>query len=469
MIAVAFVATLAMAVAGTSLLHTRLRVSTDARGLPEVVTPPSSESGPKSLDPDRVVVATFENRTGDPALDPIGQMVADWLVQGLVRTELLQVVPPTTSVFASRFHRARAEEDPSVDPVRAIARETGAGLVIEGAYYLDGDTLHLQPRINDVVEGALVGAPPVAEGSVSRPLELVEDVRSRVLGTLAAARDPRFEAGPITGPGRFPRYEAYVAFAEGMAAFVERDFAPAMSHMMRAASLDTTYATPLVWASFGAWFGGNDERSASLAAEAEARSGLLLPSDRLFVEWARALAASGFDRVLDVFRRGFESTGGSLWRYLFGIALQARNRPRQAVEVFEGLDPAGSLMSGWVQYWQWPAHGYHMLGDHEAELAKARQARIQYPRSMRAASYEAEARAVIERLRPLERHPVSGASQPRREAGIEALLGREEQALALLRQALANGVMYEIWLHREPEYAPLRDHPGFQALLEPAG
>ena len=42
--------------------------------------------------PPRVVVAAFENQTGDPALAPIGPMTADWITQGLTQTGLVEVL-----------------------------------------------------------------------------------------------------------------------------------------------------------------------------------------------------------------------------------------------------------------------------------------------------------------------------------------------------------------------------------------
>jgi hypothetical protein len=43
----------------------------------------STRSAPPTLDPQRVVVAPFENRTGQSTLDPVGSMAADWIIQGL--------------------------------------------------------------------------------------------------------------------------------------------------------------------------------------------------------------------------------------------------------------------------------------------------------------------------------------------------------------------------------------------------
>ena len=44
------------------------------------------------LDPTRLVVGGFENRTGDSTLAPIGDIAADYIARGLATTQLLQEV-----------------------------------------------------------------------------------------------------------------------------------------------------------------------------------------------------------------------------------------------------------------------------------------------------------------------------------------------------------------------------------------
>jgi hypothetical protein len=43
-------------------------------------------------DRNRVAVAVFVNRTGDPSLEPLGSMAADWVTRGLTQTALVDVV-----------------------------------------------------------------------------------------------------------------------------------------------------------------------------------------------------------------------------------------------------------------------------------------------------------------------------------------------------------------------------------------
>jgi tetratricopeptide (TPR) repeat protein len=52
-------------------------------------------------------------------------------------------------------------------------------------------------------------------------------------------------------------------------------------------------------------------------------------------------------------------------------------------------------------------------------------------------------------------------------ACIASLLGEREDALALLREAFAQGLDYGVYLHRDMDLEPLRDYPPFQELLRP--
>jgi len=54
-------------------------------------------------------------------------------------------------------------------------------------------------------------------------------------------------------------------------------------------------------------------------------------------------------------------------------------------------------------------------------------------------------------------------------ACIAAQLGERERAVELLREALAQGHPYGLWLHNDLDLDPLRDYPPFQELLRPKG
>jgi len=67
------------------------------------------------VDPDLVMVALFENQTGDKSLDPLGRMASDWITQGLSQTGMVEVVPTMTVLQYSpaRTSEAFAQHQPA--------------------------------------------------------------------------------------------------------------------------------------------------------------------------------------------------------------------------------------------------------------------------------------------------------------------------------------------------------------------
>src|SRR3989454_749127 len=124
--------------------------------------------GGTALDPRRVVVAGFEALSGDPTLAPLGHIAADELTQALARRGGLEVVPG-----AAPGHVDAAD-------IRALAAQTGAGTVISGSYYRDGDSVRFHVQIIDAAQGTVrrgvepIGAPRRA------PTPAAEALRHRI-------------------------------------------------------------------------------------------------------------------------------------------------------------------------------------------------------------------------------------------------------------------------------------------------
>jgi serine/threonine-protein kinase len=197
--------------------------------------------------PGRVVVAVLENETGDSSLDVVGRMAADWITQGLQRTGIVQAVPTQTALQASLFVRSEVAAGRVRDPVMGLATETGAGIIVSGAYYQEGEALRIQVQITNAADGTLLGAPDPVVGVATAPSALVERLREHVLGALALALDERLaERGTAIQP---PTFAAYQAFSDGLEEYLIRsDYDAAIPHFYRAFALDSTFITPLVYA-----------------------------------------------------------------------------------------------------------------------------------------------------------------------------------------------------------------------------
>jgi len=133
-----------------------------------------------TLNPRRVVVAALANHTGDPALASLGQLAADWITQALARggRDPLDVVPPSAAL--SRDERTGAGDDLDVERIGALARRTGAGTVVVGSYYAQGDSVRFQLQIVDAARGTVLRALEPVGASRASPLGALEALRGRV-------------------------------------------------------------------------------------------------------------------------------------------------------------------------------------------------------------------------------------------------------------------------------------------------
>jgi TolB-like protein len=121
-----------------------------------------------ALDPRRVVVAGFEDLSGDPTLASLGHIAADWITQALARRGGLEVVPG-----AATGHLDAAD-------IRALAGRTRAGTVISGSYYREGDSVRFHVQIIDAARGTVRrGVEPVSAPRQA-PVQAAEALRQRV-------------------------------------------------------------------------------------------------------------------------------------------------------------------------------------------------------------------------------------------------------------------------------------------------
>lgn len=348
-------------------------VATSAGGRGGAVDPPGTGV---RIDPARVAVAAFENRTGDPALDVVGSMAADWITQGLSQTGLADVVPVTASLAASR-HVAGLRR-PRTELPRLMAEETRAGLIVSGAYYRQADSLYLRATVADGIAGTILDDLPPVAAAVDAPLAGVESLRRRVMSVLATRLDRRMQdyAALVREP---PSFEAYRAYAEGMQLFLARDWTGAVGRFTDASALDSTFGLPL-------FYTGIAYNNMGDYAAVDSVIRLLRPHADRYGEVVRL----GVD-VLDAFVRGdYAATYRIHLRAahlvpntlghstLIHEALRV-NRPRKAVEVAREIDPERGEMRGWIIYWIHLAEAYHQLGEFEEELATARRTQALFP------------------------------------------------------------------------------------------
>ncbi|MBA3466300.1 MAG: protein kinase, partial [Gemmatimonadaceae bacterium] len=135
---------------------------------------------PATLHPNRIIVTPFENETGDPKMASLGAMAADWLAQGLTRVGGIEVVDARTTLVTGEVVDKIPWPFKSRDRRRALAEETGAGIVLSGRIYRDGDSLRIQAKMSDAESGKLLRALTTVSGPVAEPTKVLDMLNRRV-------------------------------------------------------------------------------------------------------------------------------------------------------------------------------------------------------------------------------------------------------------------------------------------------
>jgi DNA-binding SARP family transcriptional activator/tetratricopeptide (TPR) repeat protein/TolB-like protein len=400
-----------------------------------------------ALNRERVFVAVLDNQTGDPALDPLGRMAADWIARGLMETGTLEVISPTSALYAVR------EAEPLA--IRALARQAGAGTVVAGAYYRDGGLVGFQVQVIEVPSGRVLHTLEPVSTRADSATTGAEVLRQRVAAVLAARFDWPQELREITGRARPPTYAAYAEFVEGMALFHSRgQYLRAIERFERAWALDSTFYLPRLWTALMYSNLGKLPQMDSVLRSVALHRDRLTSYDRVLLEHFQALLAGDNETALRTTRHMNHLAPGSLLagQAVFGVWT---NRPREAVEALRQLDLERGILRSWNYYWYYLTTARHMLGEHRRELQEARQGRIQQPELLSALFTEVRALAALGRIEEVERllhESLSVSPQPEwtpaevmRNAAAELRAhGQAKAAARALDQALA-------WYRTRPE------------------
>jgi len=324
-------------------------------------------------DAKRVMVAVLANRTGNPALDPVGLTAADYINRGLVQTGLVEVVD-----LGVLYVQGLAATGGPAEP-RALARRNGAGIVVTGSYDQSGDSLVFQAAIIDVRSGRVLQALEPVRGPLARRELALEALRQRVTVGLAGLLDPRL-SGITTPTPAPPNYAAYQAFVAGQSAFWSGNGAEAIMQLRRAARLDSTFLTAAVWVALV----GADSPEPTGCAVAESVGQALVPHrdrlilvDQLLLDAQLAACRGDFEAVSRILNQPAPALARSPQFQMFrALTSRLAGRPREAVEILRRLDPERDLGwlpdSGKVLYRRDFAMPYHALGDYRSELRVAR-------------------------------------------------------------------------------------------------
>ena len=365
--------------------------------------------GTSALDPNRVVVVPLRNRTGDPGLDVLGNLAADWIAQGLQEIDVIEVVPTATAIHPGP-DLASVAESSDAGTARAAGEAARAGTVVAGSYYLQNDTLEFQTQIIDVREERLLRtvAPIAVEGGASNLA--LDSLRRRVVMAVAAALDHRLLPSPASS--KPPSLEAYRAYLEGHRAFyhgVPLRMRETLEFMYQAVALDSTFADPRFFIVMAHANLGERRAADSNVRLLEPYRSRFSPYQRAALDWLAAGLRG--DRVAAL--QAARQRGSAV-----DLAVEAlrSNRPNESIEILTGID---NLSTFYFQ-WQTLMEALHMVGAYSRELAEARRGREVYPDRLRILNHELRALAALGRIDEVERR-----------VGETLLLPREDEVTAV--------------------------------------
>src|SRR6266550_65465 len=356
---------------------------------------------PPGLDAEKVAVAVFENRTGDPRLDVLGPIAADWLTQGLARTGLVKVADVSDELAASRF-ATRVDRQRQTLVVQDFGVETGAGTVVRGWYTQQGDTLEFTAEIVDGRRGSSLAVVRPTRAARRDPLRGLVALRPEVTRALASLLSPGLAAWASL-PDRPPTFAAYREYLQGVEKLQE-DRTGAARHLKAAFAFDSTFTNALVLAAEADAGAGEMATADSLIRFLEPRRRQLTPFERYRVNELHALNRGDNPAAFENALLALGVMPGSLDAIIdaAGEALNT-NHPREAVRLLSEVDPEHGWLRGWEHYWWMLTSSEHMLGDYRQELVDARRGRRLFPNLLTTLANEIRALAALGRVDDVQR------------------------------------------------------------------
>ena len=359
----------------------------------------------------RVVVAVIENHTGDPALDNLGHMAADWVTRGLAQTGLVEVVPSMSVMTASLATGEHGPGHIDAAALRTLGRETGAGTAVWGAYYRQADSIRFQVQISAAEDGKVLRALDPVVAPVSQPLAGVETLRQRVMAALATLFDSRLSRWATTA-SQPPNFPAYQEFIEGLDRFVQFDMRGAIEHFERASAVDTTFRLPLIFAANAHMNVGEFAAADSIGHALERHAGGFAPLDRSYLAWVLATCRGDRAEALQASRAMASLAPASEALYLVAEDAMALNRPREAANALMALGPDRGFTRGWWVYWDDLTTALHLLGDHRRELKEALEGARRFPDNAQVLTTQIRALAGLGRAEEATRRLAASVNLP---------------------------------------------------------
>src|SRR5689334_6085406 len=381
----------------------------------------------------RVLVAPFENKTGDARFDVAGVLVAEEIGRAAALVPGMEVVDAQTALTTKEIVKRIPWPLRSFDQAIAMAQEVGATTLVSGAIYTAGDSLLFLTKVTDVRQHRLVRTLDPVKSTRAQLDRAIILLQQRVAGSLAQVGEVSggTTIGSLAEP---PSLAAYEEVYRGVEAHLQADDSSEFTHLERAAQLDTAYTTPLVFLAFARTYNHQYGAADTIVRRAERLSDLLTPAERALLDHVEAFIRGDRDEAVRHAQRFAELMPGSQEAPLLlaSVSLSAQ-KPRLALSALKTIDPDRGLNLAAPVYWAYQAEAAGQLGDWEKSLAMAQKGLGRFPRSTTMGKEVAHAFARLGRVSEMQ------DAIDRLPSKQDQLLEQSQLAVRLWADLLASG------------------------------
>jgi serine/threonine protein kinase/tetratricopeptide (TPR) repeat protein len=436
-------------------------------------TPPGSPSGSGGKS---IAVLPFVNMSADPENEYFTDGIAEEIINALSRIQSLRVAPRIAS-FAFKGKQADVGE---------IGRKLKVGTVLDGSVRKAGNRLRITVQLVNVADGHQLWTERY-DRQLEDVFAIQDEIADNIVKALRVVLSPEEKRAIERSPTEnVQAYEYYLRGRQYFHQWRRKAIEYARQMFERAIAMDPGYALAYAGVADCCAFTYNYwDASAPILAQADAasRKALELAPDLPEVHVSRGLALAFSRRFAEAeseFRAAI-SLNPKLYEahYFFGRALQQQGKSADAVRSFE---EACRLRPEDYQAVTFLGMAYGALGA-TAEAKATRQKALQLVERHIELNPE-DARALnLGATLLVEVHGAAGGAKAREwnrralaadpedsgmlynVACVYAQLGEKDEAIDCLERAVKSGFGLREWLENDPDFAPVRGDPRFQAIL----
>jgi len=312
----------------------------------------------------RIVVAWFDNHTGEEALTDVGSLAAEWIADGLSRQGVARVIPASAVRELMRGGLSQA-----ADHSRQLADRTQATVLVTGRYDRRGDSLEYRAEVLELASERVLGSIGPIRGT-REETSAFDDLVEQVFMVLETRRRTGLQTDWGSRPHSLQAYREFVAGYNDI--FVLGRWMESVPYFDRAIALDSLWLTPRSWL-ISAFVNLGDFRAAdSVQALAQFARERAPVADQLGFDWVTTGIDGDHERKYLIGRRLLEMDSTF---FLYHAALPAAytGRAREVLRYAALRDTVVYFQREWRAWDRIHLWALHALGEFEEELDVARQ------------------------------------------------------------------------------------------------